>query len=211
MATSSCRTTERLSILPCKSVITLWKDHFKSSLIHWGKTQSPVAACHLLANWAFCRLLEWSFLVDAGVLSQRVWEPCQSPGRHWKLSAATVPLGNLICSHFPPLIHRPSLLWHLTKHQVFALRKGHSFVCWGPVWSSSQVVMMPVGLEIVMMLAFSGTLTCFFLIIVMMCQHSYQHGLQWYKQVLLWFEETLLRAPLPWLTKPLLEMTDMNF
>lgn len=80
---------------------------------------SPAGLLSLLA-------IAWvsNLLADTGVLSQPLGEACQSPGAHWKLSAATVPRGNLIYSHFPPSFICPSLLRHLARHGVFTLRKG---------------------------------------------------------------------------------------
>lgn len=191
----NCRLTWPIFL---ESVIMLCK----SSYSLFGKSTVPTC-CFSPAGLSSLLAIAWvpSFLADTGVLSQPVGEACQSPGAHWKLSAATVPQGNLIYSHFSPLFHRPSLLWHLAKHRVFTLRKGCSLVCKDPPWSSSEVVMMPVHLGIVM--TFSGTLTCVFLIKIMICQHSWQRGLRWCKGVLLLFKETLPKAPFPWLSKAL--------
>jgi len=153
---------QRLSTLSCKSLITLWEGHFKNSLICLGKRESPVAACHLLANWAFCWLLEWSFLVDTGVLSQHVWEACQSPGSHWKLSAATVPPGNLVFSYFCPSFVTLHFSGTLPSIECFHLEEVVLLCAKARPDPAARFVTMPVGLEIVMMLAFSGALTCFF-------------------------------------------------
>lgn len=168
MTSSSCRTTEWLGILSCKSLITLWEGHFESSFTCLRRTPSPVPACHLLANWAFCRLLEWSFLVDTGVLSQHVWKACQSPGSHWKLSAVAGTLGNLIYSHFSPsfiALHFSGTLPSIRCSHLGKVILLHAM-------AQSDPAARLWWCRLVWKMSFSETLTCFFLIKIMMCQHS---------------------------------------
>lgn len=135
----------------------------KSSFLCLGKAQFSLVASHLLACRAFWQLLEYPTqeccpnLLERPVSLQALTKSCQLQQCHEGIPSILI---------FP-------LLWSALHFSGTLLDMEYSHLenmCKDPPWYSSQAVMMPVHLGIVMM--FSGTLTCVFLMKIMICQHS---------------------------------------
>lgn len=91
----------------------------KSSFLCLGKAQSPLAASHLLACWAFWQIA-WVSKYSGRHRSavSACWRGLSVSRHSLKAVSCNSATGESHLFSFFPLFHQPSLLWHLAKHQI---------------------------------------------------------------------------------------------